>query len=340
MKALKYILIGLVCLVVIVGLLGLILPKDYTVERSAVINAPKPVLVNNIKSLKTMDQWSVWSKRDPNIKQEFKGTDGEVGSSNEWSGNDEVGQGKQEITGVTDNSVDIKLTFLKPWESQSNVNFMIADSADASKVTWTMHGKMPFPMNVFGRLFMNMDKMIGDDFEAGLAGLKKMSEENAAHKTYRGYEIKEINFEPRVYIAKRAMVKFADIGSFFQKNMPNFFSQATKAGLQPAGAPSGLYFSWDTLKHETDMAVAVAVAQGKPIPEIKGMQQVKAEGKALEIVYYGAYEKVGPAHDAMDDYIKEKGLEKNGLVIEEYMTDPMTEKDTAKWQTNIIYLVK
>src|SRR5687768_15750407 len=119
MKALKYILIGIVCLVVIICLLGLILPKDYTVARSTVINAPQPVVMDNIKSLKTMDEWSPWSKRDPNIKQEFKGTDGEVGSSNEWEGNDDVGKGKQEISAVTDNTVDIKLTFLEPWESVS-----------------------------------------------------------------------------------------------------------------------------------------------------------------------------------------------------------------------------
>src|SRR5436190_6071527 len=241
MKVLKYILIGIVCLIAIVCLLGLILPKDYTVARSAVINAPRPVVQANIKSLKTMDQWYVWSKREPNIKQNFQGNDGEVGSSVEWSGNEEVGKGKQEISAVTDSTVDIKLAFMEPWESKSDVNFMVADSADASKVTWTMHGKMPFPMNVMG-LFMNMDKMVGDDFEAGLAGLKTMSEQEATHKMYRGYEIKEINFEPKVYIAKRATVKFTDIGPYFQKNMGPLFQSAGKAKVVPAGPPSGIYF--------------------------------------------------------------------------------------------------
>src|SRR5258708_11925924 len=112
MKVLKYILIGIICLVVVICILGLILPKDFTVVRSAVISAPKQTVVANIKSLQTMDKWSVWSKRDPNIKQEFGGTNGEVGSSVEWSGNKEVGKGKQEIAAVTDSTVDIKLTFM------------------------------------------------------------------------------------------------------------------------------------------------------------------------------------------------------------------------------------
>src|SRR5215212_8104744 len=101
MKALKYILIGIVCLLVIVCLLGLILPTDYTVARATVISAPKQTVVANIKSLQTMDEWSPWSKSDPNMKKEFGGNDGEVGSWLAWEGNKEVGKGKQEVTGVT-----------------------------------------------------------------------------------------------------------------------------------------------------------------------------------------------------------------------------------------------
>lgn len=336
MKALKYILIGIVCLIVIVCILGLILPKDYMVARSTVINAPKAVVLDHVKSLKTIEQWSVWSKKDPNIQQEFGGTDGEVGSWTTWKGNSDVGEGRQEITAINDNSVDLKLSMQG---MDSHVNFALADTADATKVTWTIDGKMPFPWNAM-RLFINMDKMIGKDFEEGLAGLKTMSEQAAANKTYRGYEIKEINLEPKVYIAKRATVKFADIGPFFQKNMGPLFESAGKAKVQPAGPPSGIYFTWDTVRHETNMAVAVPVAQGAAIPEIKGTEQVKAEGKALEIVHWGSYEKSATAHEAMDDYMKANKVEFNGLVIEEYITGPMTEKDTAKWQTNIIYLVK
>ena len=338
MKALKYILIGIVCLVVIICLLGLILPKDYTVARSTVINAPRPVVMDNIKSLKTMDEWSPWSKRDPNMKKEFAGTDGEVGSSLAWDGNDDVGKGKQEVAAVNDNTVDLKLTFLEP-DSQADVNFTVADSADASKVTWSMHGKMPFPFNVMG-LFMNMDEMIGKDFEEGLAGLKTMSEQEAAHKTYGGYEIKEVNFEPKVYIAKRSTVKFQEIPMYFEKNVPFLMEETGKAGVQPAGGPVGLYFKWDDANMQTDMAVAVPVAPGTKVPQIKGTEQVQAEGKALYIAYYGNPENMKSAYDGIHTYMTEKNLAMNNLVVEEYMFDPKTEPDQSKWLTNIYYLVK
>src|SRR5258706_245761 len=255
MKILKYLLIGIICLVVVICPLGLILPKEYTVARSTVIKAPRQIVLEHVKNLKTMDKWSPWSKKDPNIKQEFGGNDGEVGSWSKWEGNKDVGKGKQEVTAVTDNSVDFKLTFLEPWQTVSDV-------------------------------------------------------------------------------------KFNDIGPFFMKNLPMLIEATGKAGLQPAGAPSGIYFNWEPEKQQTDMAAAIPFAAGPAIPIIKGTEQVKASGKALQIIYYGAYEKVGAAHDAMDDYMKEKNLTLNELVIEEYINGPKTEKDTAKWQTNIYYLVK
>src|ERR1041385_1051871 len=225
MKVLKYILIGLVCLVVVICILELILPKDFTVARSTVINAPANVVLNNIKNLKNMETWSPWSKRDPNMKIEFGGNDGEVGSWMTWEGNKEVGKGKQEVATITNTSVDTKLTFIEPWESKSDVNFTIADTAGASKVTWTMKGKSPFPFNVFG-LFMNMDKMVGDDFNQGLANLKTLSETQAAEKgkTSSNYDIKEINFEPKQYLTKRATVKMADMEQYFGKSIPEVFA--------------------------------------------------------------------------------------------------------------------
>lgn len=339
MKILKYILITIACLIIIGCLLGLILPKDYTVSRSAAIHAPAPIVLAHIKSLQMMDRWSVWSKRDPNIKQEFGGKDGDVGSWSSWEGNKDVGKGKQEITAITNNSVDMKLTFVEPWATQSDVNFSLADTTGGTKVTWSMQGKMPFPFNVFGA-FMNMDKMIGNDFEAGLAGLKTMSEEAAAHPPMPQYEIKEINFEPKQYVTKRATVKFAEVGAFFGKTIPEVFAATGKAGLQPVGPPCTIYYKWNTEKQETDMAVAVPVSAQAKIPAIKGMEPAKAEGRALELVYMGNYDKMPAAYAALDNYIKEKNLQHNDMAIEEYLTDPKSEKDTAKWLTNIYYFVK
>ena len=337
MKVLKYILIGLGCLIAIFLVLGLIVPKEYTVARTAVIPAPKAVVLSQIKNLKVMDTWTVWSKRDPDIKQEFGGNDGEVGSTLKWESEmSNVGKGMQEVMAITDNSVDLQLTM--EGMNPADVNFTLADTADATKVTWTLSGKMPYPWNALG-LFMNMDKMVGPDFEAGLEGLKTVAGE-AAKNSAGMYEIKEINLEPKIYIAKRATVKFQDVPMFYETNLPALFEALGKAGVQPAGMPSGLYFSWDPQKQETNMAAAIPVAAGTKVPKIAGAEEIKAEGKALLMAYYGPYEKLEQAHMAFEKYMKEKNIEWNNVTIEEYVTDPKSEPDTSKWLTNIYYLVK
>jgi effector-binding domain-containing protein len=170
--------------------------------------------------------------------------------------------------------------------------------------------------------------------------LKTMAEAAEANKTYRGYKIKEIDFPSRTFLAKRGTISFSEVPSFFGKNLPVMFAELGKAGLQPAGAPCGLYFSWNPETQKTDMAAALPLAPGTTPPTVKGTEQIKAEGKALQLSYYGDYQKLEIAHGAIDDYMKEKNIEWNNLTIEEYITDPKAEPDTAKWLTNIYYLIK
>ena len=111
------------------------------------------------------------------MEQKFTGTDGEVGAISYWNGNKEVGEGEQELTKIIEGErIDSELRFLKPWKSTSDA-YLITESVDAqkTKVTWGFSGKNKFPFSIM-MLFMNMDKMIGKDFEEGLASLKKIME--------------------------------------------------------------------------------------------------------------------------------------------------------------------
>jgi effector-binding domain-containing protein len=112
-----------------------------------------------------------------------------------------------------------------------------------------------------------------------------------------------------------------------------------KMSIKAAGAPSGIFYKYDEKEMKADMAAAIPVADAKA--NVKGYQLIEIPaGKALQIAYYGAYEKSGDAHMAIDKYMKEKNLTMNTHVIEEYVTDPMHEPDTSKWLTNIYYMVK
>lgn len=174
MTTLLYILVGIVVLILF---LALIAPKTYDVSRSIVIDSPKDRVFKIIRSLKEQDKWSPWAKKDPNMHKEYRGNDGEVGSVAYWNGNKDVGEGEQEITKIVDGErVEGELRFFKPWKSESDCYFTTQDvDSGKTKVTWGFSGKNKFPFSIM-MLFMSMDKMVGKDFEEGLATLKSQLE--------------------------------------------------------------------------------------------------------------------------------------------------------------------
>lgn len=157
-------------------------------------------------------------------------------------------------------------------------------------------------------------------------------------KTYRGYEIKAVIWPERNYYGKKTTVKFEKLSAFFAENFPKVFNAAMSAKLQHTGPPSGIYFIWDDQKKQTECAAVISVPDGQTL---KGWEKfnIPATDVALQIAYYGGYSKMVDAHGAMDDYMKEKGLT-HSVVIEEYLSDPMSEKDSTKWLTNIFYVIK
>lgn len=166
----------IVALVVLVTVLHLLAPKKYDVNRVISINKPLPNVFMYLKSLKNQDNWSPWAEKDPNMKKTFTGVDGEVGCISAWVGNKDVGEGEQEITGVTENKViNSQLRFFKPFKSTSDAYLKVEEDENGTKVIWGFSGENKFPMTIM-MLFMNMDKMIGKDFEYGLNKLKGIIE--------------------------------------------------------------------------------------------------------------------------------------------------------------------
>lgn len=168
-----YIILGIIVLLL---LAGLVISKDMNVKREIVINKPSSEVFNYVKYLKNQDNYSKWATLDPDMKKEFRGTDGQPGFVSAWEGNKKVGKGEQEIKAVSDGRIDTELRFEKPFKSIAQAR-MIIEPADAggTKVTWGFESKMNYPMNIM-KLFMNMDKAIGNDFSTGLNNLKALLE--------------------------------------------------------------------------------------------------------------------------------------------------------------------
>lgn len=177
----KKLLIALVAIVVllvaVVAIASFATPTDFRVEREITINKPRADVFNYVKFLKNQNEWGPWYKKDPAMKQEFRGTDGTAGFVYHWSGNEDVGEGEQEIKKIVEGDrIDTELRFKKPFESKADAFLILEPAGDAqTKAKWGFAGSMPRPFNIF-MLVMDMDKEVGKDFGDGLANLKTIME--------------------------------------------------------------------------------------------------------------------------------------------------------------------
>jgi len=177
MKIIKKILLFLAAIVVLLLIAGIFVGKDFGSVKEVTVNKPLPEVFAYVSHLKNQNDYGVWAKKDPNIKQEYRGVDGTPGFVSAWEGNSDVGKGEQKIVTVEDGKrVDFELHFIKPFESFAPAWMETeAISPAQTKVKWGMSGTMSYPFNVM-RLFMNMDKMIGEDLQTGLNNLKAQLE--------------------------------------------------------------------------------------------------------------------------------------------------------------------
>jgi hypothetical protein len=148
----------------------------YTVERSTMIDAPPSRIYPEIADFHNWTHWSPWEDVDPALARSYSGADSGTGAVYAWSGNRKAGRGRMEITEATEPAkVRIDLVFEKPWKAQNETLFTIEPEDSASRVTWTMTGKRTFLTKVMG-IFTSMDKLVGPDFEKGLARLRATTE--------------------------------------------------------------------------------------------------------------------------------------------------------------------
>jgi len=151
-------------------------PDVFRVERSATIKAPPDRIFGMISDLRGWGAWSPYEKKDPDMKRTFSGAPSGKGAIYAWDGDKNVGQGRMEIVDTSAPSkVVIKLDFMRPFEAHNTAEFTMQPEGDATRVTWAMHGPNLFIGKVIGT-FLDMDKMVGKDFEDGLTNLKTMAE--------------------------------------------------------------------------------------------------------------------------------------------------------------------
>jgi Polyketide cyclase / dehydrase and lipid transport len=150
-------------------------PDTFRVQRSTSIKAAPEKIFPLVNDLRSHGSWSPWEKKDPAMKRTYSGAAIGKGAVYEWDGNRNIGQGRMEITDASPSKVVFKMDFLKPFEAHNIAEIAMEPKGDVTNVTWAIYGPSPFISKVMS-LVCNMDKMIGREFEAGLANLKTLTE--------------------------------------------------------------------------------------------------------------------------------------------------------------------
>lgn len=173
---LTYIVIAIAAIVVVFVIIVATRPADFRVTRTDTISAPAEAVFAQVNDFHKWAAWSPWEKLDPELKRIFEGPSAGPGAIYRWAGNNKVGEGRMTILESHPRDViRIKLEFLRPFKATNTAEFTFKPQGNQTAVTWSMYGKLNFMSKAF-HMFVDFDKIVGGDFEKGLAALKSMAE--------------------------------------------------------------------------------------------------------------------------------------------------------------------
>ncbi|HEU5292088.1 MAG TPA: SRPBCC family protein [Cyclobacteriaceae bacterium] len=173
MNILVTILLVIVGIIALLLILGLFVRKGYFIERSVLINKSRQEVFDYVKIMKNQDLFSKWVMKDPNMKKDFRGTDGTEGFVYAWNSvNNQAGEGEMEIKKITGQErIDMEIRFVRPMKGVSDAAFVLESNGNQTNTKWSFKSEMKYPLNVM-MLFMNFENMLGKDMDESLAMLK------------------------------------------------------------------------------------------------------------------------------------------------------------------------
>jgi len=179
MKTVAKILVGVGVVVVVLVIVIAVRPSQFHVARTVSVAAPASVVFAQVNDFHKWSAWSPWARMDPAMKQAYEGAPSGAGAVYTWAGNHDVGEGRMTITESRPSDlIRIKLEFFKPFAGVSTAEFTFKPEGRQTLVAWSMTGRTTFVTKAV-HLFLNVDKMIGDNFESGLSRIKSLAEAEA-----------------------------------------------------------------------------------------------------------------------------------------------------------------
>ncbi len=341
MKILRFIVILLGIVIAGFLVLGLIAPKDITIERSVTINAGDAAVAEQMFHFANFKNWSPFHELDTNMKTEIIGKDGK-NATYSWQGNDKAGVGNMVLTSVihgemngrNTHQANIDLNFIKPMEGHAKTIWRVEGTGERqSKATWIYQDRYGYPWNGL-MMIVGMKKMMEKEFDKGLNKLKTYIESGKAGSSQVNMYITQTEFAGGNYAAIRKKVAFSEMDDFFGESY-EAISKAAESRINGKGV--GIYYNWDETNGTADVAAAFPITGNEPVAGIEILSLPASP--AYMMLYRGGYAGSYAAHQALTSKLKEDGKEQQ-LCVEEYVINPGDTNDSNMYVTNIYYLVK
>ncbi|MFP4846598.1 SRPBCC family protein [Winogradskyella sp. PE311] len=339
MKALKYVLLLLLIVIIGFSIYIAVQPNSFEVTRTKTINAPQSVVYNNVIDFKNWEAWNSWKDEKPETIITLPEKTLGIGGFYTWEDEDGVGTMKT-IDTRENSSISQEMQFgdFPP----SDVTWDLKANTDGStEVTWNIKGEnLPFIFKAFSVVMGGMEKQIGPHFERGLTMLDSVLQEEM--KLYSINVDGITQHSGGYYLYKTASCKLSEFEKNMKQMLPEVGAYAISHNVTMAGPPFILYLKWD---EENDAAIfsTCVPTNSKIISDQSDILTGKLESfRAVKTVLKGDYINLKEAWEASMKYIADNNLEiiENGSMLETYLTDPVSHPNPANWVTEIYVAIK
>lgn len=330
MKIFRRVLFIILCIVLAFIAAGFLLPRKVHVERKLLFNATQKSIFEQVNTLKNWIKWAPWLQQDTSVQLLFSGPEYGIGAKLTWqSTNTNVGNGSASI--ISSSSPDsLQVVFDYNEKGKSTGRFHFIKEQQNTNVLWELESDLGMnPVSRWVGLFS--DRMIGPDLEEGLFNLDQMMQDT---KTVFGYEIINIEVPARILISVRDTASPQTV-AIKLTSMYNKIALFLKSkNLSPTGNPMAVFYNYKD--GNFDIEAGVPIASITSVPSGLNCSERVAQ-KAVMLKYFGPYTMISKAYNALHSYLDVNELQVNGAGWEEYITNPITESDSSKRQTNIYF---
>ena len=340
MKALKYILF-----IVLIAIIGTVIyievqPNDFAFSRSRTIDAPTEVVFNQVNDFKNWPRFSPWIEQEPNATLTYGEKTAGVDASYGWNG-DILGEGRMETLAVEDNkSINQHITFIKPFESESDINWTFESTPEGTKVTWGMKGKQDFMTKMYTVFAGSIEDMTAPDFDRGLFKLDSIVKADMQKYTVTINGITQ--HSGGFYLYNTASCKISELPNKMQDMFPLLSRYAKENNITIAGPPFVNYHTWDEKNNATIFSCCIPTTDRVITTKESILTGELPSFRALKTTLQGNYSNLKEAWAKAMKYIPDNELSfaESGPMLEAYVTDPTNHPNPADWITEIYIAIK